>query len=92
MPASMVTGAICATITHAQMNQVNSADGSGTYYCAWAITGRTTALHLVASAGFPLAGSQQRPWCGGMITVVGLTSTRATGPVAAPRATGSSGR
>jgi hypothetical protein len=47
--------------------------GSGAYYCGWAITGRTTVSHLVASADFPLAGSRHRSWCGQTITVIGLT-------------------
>lgn len=47
--------------------------GSGTYYCGWAITGRTTVGHLVSAARFPLAGYRYRAWCGEMITVVALT-------------------
>lgn len=50
-----------------------SADGSGAYYCGWAITGRTTVSHLVASPDFPIAGSQHRSWCGQTITVIALT-------------------
>lgn len=50
-----------------------SADGLRAYYCGWAITGRTTVSHLVASAEFPLAGSQHRAWCGQTITVIALT-------------------
>lgn len=51
----------------------SNADGSPAYYCGWAITGRSTISHLVASAEFPLAGSRHRAWCGQMITVIGLT-------------------
>ncbi len=43
------------------------------HYCGWAITGRTTAAHLIASPDFPTAGSQRRAWCGQTITVIGLT-------------------
>ena len=50
-----------------------SADSSGAYYCGWAITSRTTVSHLIASAHFPIAGSQHRTWCGQTITVIGLT-------------------
>lgn len=50
-----------------------SAGGSGAYYCGWVITGRTTVSHLIASADFPIAGSQHRAWCGQTITVIGLT-------------------
>ncbi|MGH3671286.1 MAG: hypothetical protein ACRDSH_11720 [Pseudonocardiaceae bacterium] len=45
----------------------------GAYYCGWAITGRVTASHLVASDDFPTAGSQHRAWCGQTVTVIGLT-------------------
>lgn len=50
-----------------------SAGGSLPYFCGWAITGRSTVAHLVASAGFPLAGSRHRAWRGQMITVVART-------------------
>ncbi len=43
------------------------------HYCGWAITGRTTVAHLIASPDFPTAGSQRRAWCGQTITVIGLT-------------------
>ena len=51
----------------------DSADESLTYFCGWAITGRNTVAHLVASARFPLAGYQYRAWCGQIITVIALT-------------------
>ncbi|MGH3966299.1 MAG: hypothetical protein ACRDRY_24150 [Pseudonocardiaceae bacterium] len=50
-----------------------SANSSPAYYCGWAITGRSTVSHLVASAEFPIAGSQHRAWCGQTITVIALT-------------------
>ncbi len=49
------------------------AEEPGTYFCGWAITGRTTIAHLVASARFPLAGYQYRAWCGEIVTVIALT-------------------
>lgn len=49
------------------------AGGFGVYYCGWAITGRTTVAHLVASPEFPRLGSRHRSWCGQTITVIGLT-------------------
>lgn len=53
------------------MNRI--AGDSGAYYCGWVITGHTTVSHLIASADFPIAGSQHRSWCGQTITVIGLT-------------------
>jgi hypothetical protein len=50
-----------------------SAGGSSAYYCGWVITGRATVSHLIASADFPIAGSQHRSWCGQTIKVIGLT-------------------
>jgi hypothetical protein len=50
-----------------------STGSAGVYYCGWAITGRTTVSHLVASAEFPLAGSRHRSWCGQTIIVIALT-------------------
>ncbi|MGH3829886.1 MAG: hypothetical protein ACRDRS_05445 [Pseudonocardiaceae bacterium] len=50
-----------------------SVTGPGAYYCGWALTGRTTVSHLVASAEFPVVGSRHRSWCGRTVTVIGLT-------------------
>ncbi|MGH3698597.1 MAG: hypothetical protein ACRDRU_19490 [Pseudonocardiaceae bacterium] len=67
-----------------------STGSAGAYYCGWAITGRTTVPHLVASAEFPLAGSRHRSWCGQMITVIALTLDARDCQGAAPSATSSS--
>ncbi len=61
-----------------------SAEGPGAYYCGWAITGRTTVSHLVASATFPIAGRQYRSWCGQTITVIGLTLDARSLPSSCP--------
>ncbi len=69
-----------------------SAAGSDTYYCGWAITGRTMISHLVSAPRFPIAGSRHRSWCGQTITVIALTLNVRRLPGSCPDCTATSAR